>query len=404
MISRRHKITAVIGVVFLFFSLLTVLKGKNLVFSSGLETLRSLPYLTWSKLQDSADAEKKGVTRYDPALAYNGLSIFNSENSSLAYVIDMEGKILHTFSNQGSDLSLWQAIVPYGQGGFLRVECDRALYLIDWQSIVKWKKDLPVHHDVIAGQNGDIYTLENRYIYSPRYSFQKKIIDNLLVVLSKDGKKKKEISFAKMVSKNKSLFRQVLQKKIFLEDEPVDIFHVNKLVLLPREVNTREGCLLKKGDCLFTMAAAGIVGVADLEKEAILWYWGNAELDYPHSPDLLENGNFLIFDNGSQRKYSRVIELNPLSGKIEWEYKANSPKRFFTQTRGHAQRLPNGNTLITESEKGRVFEVTPDKEIVWEFFSPEIKDDSRATIYRMVRIINPQDYRWAKECLLLSNN
>ena len=34
------------------------------------------------------------------------------------------------------------------------------------------------------------------------------------------------------------------------------------------------------------------------------------------------------------------------------------------------QRLPNGNTLITEGSDGRVFEVTPEHEIVWEFISP----------------------------------
>ena len=34
------------------------------------------------------------------------------------------------------------------------------------------------------------------------------------------------------------------------------------------------------------------------------------------------------------------------------------------------QRLPNGNTLITEGSDGRVFEVTPDHKIVWEFVSP----------------------------------
>ena len=34
------------------------------------------------------------------------------------------------------------------------------------------------------------------------------------------------------------------------------------------------------------------------------------------------------------------------------------------------QRLPNGNTLITEGSDGRVFEVTKDHELVWEFISP----------------------------------
>lgn len=35
-----------------------------------------------------------------------------------------------------------------------------------------------------------------------------------------------------------------------------------------------------------------------------------------------------------------------------------------------AQRLPNGNTLITEGGTGRVFEITKAGQIVWEYVSP----------------------------------
>ena len=50
-----------------------------------------------------------------------------------------------------------------------------------------------------------------------------------------------------------------------------------------------------------------------------------------------------------------------------------------------AERLPNGNTLITESDKGRAFEVTHAGEVVWEFWNPVILDGKRARIYRLVR-------------------
>lgn len=43
---------------------------------------------------------------------------------------------------------------------------------------------------------------------------------------------------------------------------------------------------------------------------------------------------------------------------------------FFTNVLGRNQRLPNGNILITESQQGHILEVTPDKDIVWEYFSP----------------------------------
>jgi hypothetical protein len=100
----------------------------------------------------------------------------------------------------------------------------------------------------------------------------------------------------------------------------------------------------------------------------------------------------LIYDNGwNKRNYTRVIELDPVKKEIVWEYKADPPESFYSRTEGYAQRLPNGNTLITESRKGRVFEVTKDKEIVWEWFNPEInKDGRREGVYRMVRY--PKNY------------
>jgi hypothetical protein len=40
------------------------------------------------------------------------------------------------------------------------------------------------------------------------------------------------------------------------------------------------------------------------------------------------------------------------------------------------QRLPSGNTLICEGRWGRIFEVTPEKEIVWEYVSPYFQKDN----------------------------
>ena len=94
--------------------------------------------------------------------------------------------------------------------------------------------------------------------------------------------------------------------------------------------------------------------------------------------------HILVFDNGRSRGWSRVVEVDPETKKIVWQYRA---KDFFSRLRGGAQRLPNGNTLVTESVKGRVFEVTPDGEIVWDFSNPEVtKDGKRRQIYRMFRL------------------
>lgn len=100
-------------------------------------------------------------------------------------------------------------------------------------------------------------------------------------------------------------------------------------------------------------------------------------------------GNILVFDNGGLagfgellpglgaswpaffRNYSRVIEIDPQTLDVVWEYRLENPgpgeRKFFSWFISSAQRLPNGNTLIDEGADGRVFEVTRSGEIVWEY-------------------------------------
>jgi hypothetical protein len=117
----------------------------------------------------------------------------------------------------------------------------------------------------------------------------------------------------------------------------------------------------------------------------ILWAWGEGELEWPHHPTMLPGGNILIFDNGTQRGASRVIEFSPVTETIEWQYAGAPPASFFTATRGSAQRLPNGNTLICEGDRGRCFEVTKGGEVVWEWYNPHIEEERRVQVYRMMR-------------------
>lgn len=134
-------------------------------------------------------------------------------------------------------------------------------------------------------------------------------------------------------------------------------------------------------------------------------------------------GNLLIFDNGghagygepnpasvtgvdnASRDYSRVLEFNPQTLEIVWQYtplEAGSilftdASKFYSSYISSAQRLPNGNTLITEGSDGRLIEVTPEHEIVWEFVNPYTEsllgNFSNNSIYRAYRI----PYEWVPQ-------
>jgi hypothetical protein len=128
-------------------------------------------------------------------------------------------------------------------------------------------------------------------------------------------------------------------------------------------------------------------------------------------------GNILVFDNGgfagygnpnpgsatghnnALRDYSRILEFDPVSLEVIWQYsyieagympKMNNYK-FYSPLISAAQRLPNGNTMITEGSGGRFIEVTPEHEIVWEYISPYYGSDNMSNyVYRAYRV--PYDW------------
>jgi arylsulfotransferase ASST len=113
-------------------------------------------------------------------------------------------------------------------------------------------------------------------------------------------------------------------------------------------------------------------------------------------------GNLLVFDNGGSSGYgfanpiapdgvgafarstSRVLEINPVTLELVWSY---TNPRFFSTNISSAQRLPNGNTLITAGAGGRMFEVTSEGAIVWEYMNPLFSGANASNaVYRAYRI------------------
>ena len=101
----------------------------------------------------------------------------------------------------------------------------------------------------------------------------------------------------------------------------------------------------------------------------------------------------MIFDNQGLGEASRILEIDPATGEVVWTYAGTEVDPFYSETCGLAQRLPDGNTLITESDFGRAFEITADGKVVWEFYNPyRAGPDDRyiATMMEMWRL--PDDF------------
>ena len=127
------------------------------------------------------------------------------------------------------------------------------------------------------------------------------------------------------------------------------------------------------GDLLVSYRLTSTVGIVDRQTGAFKWKWGPGELYQQHHPTWLDSGRVLIFDNGSHRRgasHSRIVEVDPETNEIHWQYLGAPAISFYSYNISSAERQPNGNTLICEGAPGRMFEVTPSGEVVWEYINP----------------------------------
>ena len=132
---------------------------------------------------------------------------------------------------------------------------------------------------------------------------------------------------------------------------------------------------LSDGNLAVSFREISTVVVVERRGGDVVWELGPPTLNNQHAPTPLANGNLLIFDNGTHRldapaPFSRVIEVDMRSKEVVWSYQDKPPAAFFSPMISNAQRLPNGNTLICEGVFGRLFEVTTEGEVVWEYVNP----------------------------------
>lgn len=266
-------------------------------------------------------------------------------------------------------------------------------------SRILWRKPLAAHHDVRVLPNGMILALteqprtipSNRRAKTPSLSF----MDNSIVLLTASGDLVQQRSVYDLVRSTPKL--RLLDTGPVVTEGAYDLFHCNAAQwiddALVRSLGKRPASsaearrLYKPGNVIFSSRHQNFVAIFSWQSKRVLWAWGQQRdgLDGPHAASLLPNGNVLVYDNGLLRGYSRILEIDPLSNRIVWQFQAKHPQDFYNRTGGHVQKLAGGNVLLTDSSRYQVLEVTPEQRIVWKWINPE-----RTFVYRMTRL--PYEY------------
>ncbi len=366
------------------------------------ETQYRDPYQTDFWKPERTDA--KGVLRHDPARTQQGLTLYTSGHEARADLVTMDGEVVHSwqlpFSEVWDETSpvadpqpdafiYWRKAMVYPNGDLLAVYVASGdspwgygLVRLDKDSNLIWKYLGQTHHDVNVGDDGRIYTLtheirQNEYRDFPQLAAPR--IDDFVVVLSPDGEELQKVSItdALINSPYARLLTRVVwyTKGDYLHTNAVDVIEAEDVAALGL------GPFVKQGQVLLSFREIDTVALLDLDEERIVWALRGPWLAQ-HDPDVLEDGTILMFDNlgrflqpdGADAEgaggRSRIIAFDPATAEIVWQFAGTPEEPFESDVRASQERLANGNTLITEETGGRVIEVTPEGEVVWEFVNP----------------------------------
>lgn len=350
----------------------------------------------------------KGVTYHNPLKSDDGYTLFSPNGRTDTWLIDIHGNIVKRwrFNRIPGEAAVLlpnghvlraQYVKPPDQLGIPQSAQGNGGELIemDWNGKVVWQADVPYQtHEFFPLDNGNI-------LYC--YCGPETVIDKELTKKWKGGIPGTEFhgviygdGIVEINRDKEEVWKWRPQDHLDPEIdticplEPRDNFHSNAV------------WKCKDGSLLFSCRFLNEVIRIQYPSGKVTGRYGRGEILHQHDCRELENGNILVFDNGPHRpgygpEYSRVVEIDPETDKIVWQYVADPPQNFYSSHCAGAERLPNGNTVICEAMWGRIFEVTMDGELVWEYISPFMGRKLLSSTLSMAAILVHRAHRYTRD-------
>jgi hypothetical protein len=357
-----------------------------------LSHLLATPYLQGYRRAE----DRPTVLAHDRAAVSPGLNLYTSGHAAEAFLTDMDGRVLHRWAYplrrlwpdlyeadpEVGKLEYWRRAYLYPNGDLLAIYEGLGLVKLDRRSSVLWAHRGGFHHDLFVTEDGRIFVLDRDGKVLPRLR-PEPVLEDFVTVLAPDGRVLERLSL--LESFERSPAHAPLLRSL---PRGPDLFHTNTLEVLDGRFAARSPAF-RAGNLLVSVLQLGALAIVDPRERRVVWA-RQGSWRKQHQPTFLDSGRLLLFDNlGAGPDRSRVIELDPLSGEIAWQFGGDAATDFFSKTLGSCQRLPGGNTLITESENGRALEVTPEGRVVWEFYNPQRageKGELVAVLFEVVRL------------------
>lgn len=336
-------------------------------------------------------------------------------------------------------------IYPFPDGTILGAMAP-AVMKFDAEMSLLWRINAFPHHEITADENGFIYLLSSDghkfmglnvnfdvvKIYNPdgELIYDWHVFDHLDEVISVISKSAYLKGLHYPYDPVKGVGEYIAQdpERFFWHNNPVtkdtsfEFTHFNSIQVLSENAVSAKIPAFKKGNLLLSFNPYACYGILDTASGKIEWAGYLPDRTTLHTPVLTPAGTILVFENSTQsslwvdkkndpvlkylhrrlppkkpsqepepRAWVSITEYDPVTNAIVWEFTATPKEWLQADALGNAQRLSNGNTLICAASGNRgcqVFEVTPEKEIVWNYMSPEINPEGNQPVcfYRAKRI------------------
>ncbi len=317
---------------------------------------------------------RAGVTTHDRGRVEDGLNLVLSAHAAEAALVDLNGTTRHRWRvrfedafpghvARGKTATFWRRAALLPGGDLIAIYDGLGIVRVDQHSRVRWASAAPAHHDLVVAEGESVWTLTRRPIVVPSLHKTRPSYLDFVTRLGAEGEEIEQISILEALERSELVLP-------WRERLPPggDVLHTNSLVRLDgswakRVPEFASGCFL------ISIRVLDLIAVLDPKQRRITWAM-MGPFKAQHDPRPLDDGRLLLFDNLGLGGRSRVMEIDVVTRATRWSYEGNAHHPFFSQTCGTAQRLTNGNTLITESDFGRALEVTGGGEVVWEYLNP----------------------------------
>lgn len=352
-----------------------------------------------------------GTTIYDESKSYKGYTLFHCQADMVIHMIDMKGNVVHTWDDFGGRTPMHFEPIENGRllVGVLDEDAGKNYVVeVDWHEKIIWEYKIEEgwlnQHDFQRMANGNTLMLLATTEILPAISPNPVKYDRFIEV-TRSG----EIVWQWNTCDHFSEFGFDEEALELIAERGGDWPHSNSYHTIPPNPNSGDP-RFKPGNILISQRETNIIFIVDKDTGRIVWKVGpddNMTIGQ-HCARMMPTGmpgagNIVVLDNGGfagypikTRLYSRIVEIDPVNKKLAWSYSAGDSNldliSFFTAFMGSQERQPNGNTLICEAASGRLFEVTPSGENVWEYVNPfytEPSDESpfpHNKIYKAYRV------------------